>query len=117
MKPLGTAQQASTSFCCHFSLPSLTTKDGLKHAVRKPIHHSEDGRMSDDWALAVEEKLLKRTHGLGNGVKECVDFRILKEMSLYSLLAFVLLLGNSCNILCGYLKYDNSACPIICARH
>ena len=116
MKPLGTAQQASTSFCCHSSLPSLTTKHGLKHVVRKCIHHSEDGRMSDTWALAVEE-LLNRTHGLGTGVKECVDLRNLRGMSLYSLLASVLLLGNSCNVLCGYLKYDNSVCPIICARH
>ena len=46
--------------------------------------------MSDTWALAVEE-LLKRTHGLGTGVKECVDLRNLRGMSLYSLLASVLL--------------------------
>ena len=94
MKPLGRAQQASTSFCCHFSLPSLTTKDGLEHAVRKCIHHSEDERMSDNWAVAVEEELLKRTHDLGTGVKECVDFRNLREMSLYSLLASVFGEGN-----------------------
>ena len=50
--------------------------------------------MSDNWAVAVEEELLKRTHDLGTGVKECVDFRNLREMSLYSLLASVFGEGN-----------------------